>query len=313
MKINQLKQAVTSGESVQVVGKINTINESTTRDGQPFISVNVEDASGTVTARLWNTREHTFEKGGVYQIDGTVSEYNSRLQLIVASYEPITDPVVVQSFYAHAPIGKEALLERVKYYHSMIVDPEYHQMVTAIFKDHLAAFLEYPAATQNHHAYLQGLSYHTVSMCQLAERIMPLYPMFDASLVYAGILLHDIAKVAELSDAKAPEYTTPGKLIGHLVLGAQWVQTAARALGVEDTKSMLLQHLLISHHGRKEWGSAQVPQTAEAELLFFIDNLDSKMESIRVALDETELTEWTKRIPVLDGRSLWHHYKNPKA
>jgi 3'-5' exoribonuclease len=127
--------------------------------------------------------------------------------------------------------------------------------------------------------------------------------------VYAGILLHDIAKVVELSSAKGPEYTNEGKLLGHLVLGAQWVQEVGKEFDIDETKSLLLQHLIISHHGRREWGSAQVPQTAEAELLFFIDNLDSKMESIRVHLEETPVGEWTKRIPVLDGRSLFHHKK----
>jgi 3'-5' exoribonuclease len=94
-----------------------------------------------------------------------------------------------------------------------------------------------------------------------------------------------------------------------LVLGAQWVQEVGKEIKIDESKSLLLQHLIISHHGRREWGSAQVPQTAEAELLFFIDNLDSKMESIRVHLEETPVGEWTKRIPVLDGRSLLNHKK----
>jgi 3'-5' exoribonuclease len=309
MNIVDLKQAIAGNDTVVVVGKINSINESTTRDGQPFISVNIEDLTGSVTGRLWNTKEHTFEKGAVYEVKGTVNEYNSRLQLIIAEYQQIHDESITQQFFTSAPQTKEWLAEKVDYYLSKITDPDYATLAQVLYQEHQEAFLEYPAATQNHHAYLQGLAYHTVTMCDLAERIMPLYELFDESLVYAGILLHDIAKVVELSDPKGPEYTNEGKLLGHLVLGAQWVQTKATQLAIDSSKSLLLQHLIISHHGRREWGSAQVPQTAEAELLFFIDNLDSKMESVRIHLGETPEGEWTKRIPVLDGRSLFNHKK----
>lgn len=310
MNIIELKKAVTTAEEVVIVGKVNTINESTTRDGQPFISVNIEDATGTVTGRLWNTKEHGFEKGLVYQVQGTMSEYNGRLQLIVSGYEQILDQAIVDSFFTSAPKSKEWIVERVHYYVELITDSEYQRIVQTLLKRYHNDFFEYPAATQNHHAYLQGLSFHTVTMCQLAEAILPRYEMFDESLVYAGILLHDLGKIVELSDAKGPEYTTEGKLLGHLVLGAQWAKETAEELNVDADKSLLLQHLIISHHGRREWGAAQVPQTAEAELLYFIDNLDSKMESIRVFLDETSVGEWTKRIPVLDGRSLYRHKKN---
>lgn len=310
MNIIELKKAVTTAEEVMITGKINTINESTTRDGQPFISVNIEDATGTVTGRLWNTKEHGFEKGMVYQVSGTMSEYNGRLQLIVSRYEPILDQSIIDSFFTSAPQSKQSIIDRVGYYVELITDNDYQQIVKTLLKTYHNEFYEYPAATQNHHAYLQGLSFHTLTMCQLAEAIMPTYDMFDESLVYAGILLHDLGKIVELSDAKGPEYTTEGKLLGHLVLGAQWAKETAQQLDVDADKSLLLQHLIISHHGRREWGAAQVPQTAEAELLYFIDNLDSKMESIRVFLDEVSVGEWTKRIPVLDGRSLYRHKKN---
>jgi 3'-5' exoribonuclease len=309
MNISDLKEAILTNESVVVVGKINTINESTTRDGQPFVSVNIEDLTGSVTGRLWNTKDHQFEKGQVYSITGTVNEYNSRLQLIISEYQQVEDESIIEQFFTSAPQSKEWITTQLQYYMSLVQDNDYALIMKTLFDRHQEAFLEYPAASQNHHAYLQGLSFHTVTMCQLAERIMPLYPLFDESLVYAGIILHDIAKVVELSSAKGPEYTNEGKLLGHLVLGAQWVQEVAKELQIDETKSLLLQHLIISHHGRREWGSAQVPQTAEAELLFFIDNLDSKMESIRVHLEETPLGEWTKRIPVLDGRSLLNHKK----
>lgn len=306
MKIDMLKQQM-NNEVEGLIAKVNTVNESTTRDGQPYASLNLMDETGTVTARWWNALPDTLFSGGVYRFSGVVNEYNSRLQFIVKDFELIEDPDITARYFDSAPESVEWISQKLDYYLSLIVDSEYSAITNHLIHDRADAFLTYPAATQNHHAYLQGLSYHTVTMCQVAESLLPIYPFLNASLVYAGIILHDIAKTEELTEAKSPEYSTEGKLMGHLVMGARWVHEAAKETGVPTDKSLLLEHILISHHGRKEWGSAQTPQIAEAEFIYFIDNLDSKMESIRVHLDEVDVGEWTKRIPVLDGRSLLKH------
>lgn len=309
MKIEQLKNEM-NNEVSGLTAKVNTVNESTTRDGQPYASMNLTDETGSVTARWWNVLPDELQRGGVYQFRGVVNEYNSRLQFIIKEFELITDPVITSQFFESAPKPLSWIQDQIRYFQSLILDSDYRQVVDAILEPRFEDFLQFPAATQNHHAYLQGLSYHTVTMCQVAERLLPIYPFIDASLLYAGIILHDIAKTVELSEAKSPEYTNQGKLLGHLVLGAQWVSDVSKDLRIPEEKSLLLQHLIISHHGRREWGAAQVPQTIEAELLYFIDNLDSKMESARVYLSEIEEGEWTKRIPVLDGNSLYKAKKN---
>ena len=168
--------------------------------------------------------------------------------------------------------------------------------------------MSYPAATQNHHAYLSGLSYHTVTMLQLADKLLELYSYLDKDYLYAGILLHDFAKVIELSDSKAPEYTLEGKLIGHLVIGDEIILEVARELNYQDKEeTLLLSHMLLSHNGRKDCGRPQRPMIPEAEALHFIDNIDSKFEAIRENYENTEVKKWTKRISVLDGRSVFRH------
>ncbi len=306
MKIDILKQEM-NNEVDGLIAKVNTVNESTTRDGQPYASLNLSDETGTVTARWWNALPDTLYRGGVYRFRGVVNEYNSRLQFIVKDFELIEDPTITALFFDSAPKSLEWISSQVDYYLARISDPDFYTITNQLITSRRKAFLEYPAATQNHHAYLQGLSYHTVTMCQVAESLLPIYPFLNESLVYAGILLHDLAKTEELTEAKSPEYSTEGKLMGHLVMGARWVNEVAQELKIDSEKALLLEHIIISHHGRKEWGSAQTPQIAEAEFVYFIDNLDSKMESIRVYLDEVETGEWTKRIPVLDGRSLLKH------
>lgn len=306
MKIDQLKQEM-NNEVEGLIAKVNTVNESTTRDGQPYASLNLMDETGTLTARWWNALPETLFSGGVYRFRGVVNEYNSRLQFIVKDFELIEDPAITALYFESAPQSVEWIAEKVDEYLSFITDKDYYEVTSRLINSRREAFLSYPAATQNHHAYLQGLSYHTVTMCQVAQNLLPIYPFLNPSLVYAGILLHDIAKTEELTEAKSPEYSTEGKLIGHLVMGARWVHEVANEVGVPADKALLLEHIIIAHHGRKEWGSAQTPQIAEAEFIYFIDNLDSKMESIRVHLDEVDVGEWTKRIPVLDGRSLLKH------
>ena len=154
-----------------------------------------------------------------------------------------------------------------------------------------------PAAKSVHHGFVGGLLMHTSYMLEMAEFLARLYAaVIDRSLLLAGTLLHDIAKLEEFAVTQlgiVTEYTTKGQLLGHLVLGAQEVSEVCRELNVPEEKSVLLQHLLLSHHGQPEFGAAVVPMCAEAELLSYIDNIDAKMETFMEALDSSlNPAEW---------------------
>ncbi len=301
-KINEL----TSG-SHTVIAKVLNVNKGTTQTGSSYLSFQIDDKTATMNCKYWDAVEVEIQSGKVYELEGAMSEFNNKPQFIVQSVSLVTDDELINQFYESAPADLEQVKTELMEYVDKIDDKEVQLIVNEVLSRFENVYFTYPAATQNHHAYLSGLAYHTVSMLKLSDGILSMYPYLDQSLLYAGIILHDFAKVIELSEARSPEYTLTGKLVGHLVLGSEIVASVARELNIDSERVLLLQHLVLSHHGRKEWGSPQRPQIAEAEALHFIDNIDSKFESLRLEFENTEVGAWTKRIPVLDGRSFYKH------
>ncbi|MCK9910629.1 HD domain-containing protein, partial [Microbacteriaceae bacterium K1510] len=165
----------------------------------------------------------------------------------------------------------------------------------------------FPAGVKMHHHYYSGLLEHTVSLLALAERLLPLYPQVDKDVLYATCILHDIGKLYELSDAIAPEYTTPGQLIGHLVMGVEMVSQTCSKLGISlgHPEVLHLKHCILSHHGDIEngWGSAVSGKTPTAVIFHYLDQIDSKMNALGHTLQEMGEEEWAYA-PVL-RRKVW--------
>lgn len=155
----------------------------------------------------------------------------------------------------------------------------------------------YPAGVRMHHNYYHGLLEHIVSLLTAAERLLPLYPQVDRDVLYATCIMHDIGKLYELSDPVAPDYTTPGQLIGHLVMGVEMVSSICRKLDIPmgDAEVLHLKHCILSHHGEVEngWGSAVSGKTPTAVLFHYLDQIDSKMNALGQTLaDMGEEDEW---------------------
>ena len=189
-------------------------------------------------------------------------------------------------------------------------DADYRAVCLEFLRRHGEGFRRMPAAKSVHHGFVGGLLMHTSYMLETAEFLARLYAeVIDRSLLLAGTLLHDIAKLEEFAVTQlgiVTEYTTKGQLLGHLVLGAQEAAEVCRKLNVPEEKSVLLQHLLLSHHGQPEFGAAVVPMCAEAELLNYIDNIDAKMEIYRENLEKTQPGTFSPRIFALEKR-IYNH------
>jgi 3'-5' exoribonuclease len=158
-----------------------------------------------------------------------------------------------------------------------------------------------PAAMTMHHAYIGGLLEHVVSLIGLSRGVTAQYPELDADLLLAGIALHDIGKIDELRYARGTDYTTQGRLLGHITIGAVMVREKVKAIpAFPEPLAVLIEHLILSHHGSYEFGSPSLPQTREAVALHFLDDMDSKMAAMRVTLEGTSGNgEWTDRNPAL--------------
>ena len=208
---------------------------------------------------------------------------------------------VFEKFFAYVSIGIPTLTQKLDEYLSMIKNPVIKAICDDIFTRYKHDFLIYPAAVKMHHNYIGGLAYHTLTMCDLAKAFSGIYECVDLDLLIAGALLHDVSKIIEFKGPTDSEYSVRGQLIGHLVLGAIEIDKTAAKLGLADAEEvLLLEHMLISHHGQPTFGACKKPETPEALLLWIIDTIDSKMRVIDEKFVELEPGTFSDAIGVLE-------------
>lgn len=188
---------------------------------------------------------------------------------------------------------------------SLIKNKILFQITSNLYKKNKNKFLITPAAFKMHHVYYGGLGYHTLSMLEMSEVFLKKYSYLNADLIYSGIILHDMAKVSEFN-FEEKVYNKEGILLGHLILGVNSIHEEALCLGVQDSEEiLLLKHLLISHHGLLEYGSAKKPQISEALLLWFLDDIDSKMNTLGEKLEEIKKGTFTEPLNVLSKKCFY--------
>ncbi len=285
-----------------------------TNSGKPFLAAAISDRTGMMEAKCWDYSGPigVADDGKVIKIRGTVSEFRGALQLTIDRLRLATgeDKYDSSRLVPVAPIDIPDTFSRVMELVESIEDADYRNICLTMVERKRDAFCTLPAAKSVHHAFLGGLLMHTYDMLCIADYLAQVYTAtIDRSLLLAGTLLHDFAKAEEFTCSAlglVTDYSVKGQLLGHLVMGAQEVAEVARTLGVPAEKSVLLQHLLLSHHGQPEFGAAVVPQCAESELLSLIDMIDSRMEIYQEAMEETPVGTFSKRIFALDKR-IYNH------
>ena len=252
-------------------------------------------------------QEKIYTAQTIIKVSGDIQSYRGKLQLRIKKIRPATvqDHVSIEDFLEKAPLSVEEMYDMITQYIFDIQNPKFQRITRYLLKKYEKEFFKYPAATKNHHEFVSGLAYHVVSMLQLADAICNLYPILNRDLLYAGIILHDLGKVHELSGPVAASYTTEGTLLGHITIMVDEIGKAARELDIEGEEVMILQHIVLSHHGKAEWGSPKPPMIMEAEVLHYIDNLDAKINMMDRALANTKPGQFTERIFALDNRSFY--------
>ena len=286
-----------------------------TVSGKPFLTAVLADESGTIEAKVWDYSGPIGERdaGKVIKVRGSVSDYRGALQVTVDKLRLATedDHVDVSRLVRVAPIDRAGAYADITRLVSTLEDADYRAVCEEMLRRHEDAFRTIPAAKSVHHSFLSGLLMHTYNMLRLADFLAAQYAdSVDRSLLLAGTLLHDFGKEREFTFSElglVTDYSTKGQLLGHLVMGAQETAEVAEMLGIPEEKSVLLQHLLLSHHGEPEFGAAVLPQCAEAELLSLIDQIDSRMEIYREALAPLKSGEFSQRIFALDTRRIYKH------
>lgn len=286
-----------------VSGKTNGANRST------YLSMTLQDDTGSIDAKLWNANDEqvaTLVKGTVVQIKGDVIKYNDDKQMkIIKIHVASQEDKERIKFLKQAPIKSEIMMKSIKEYINLIDNLKLHQLVKTLFEDNYEKLSYYPAASKNHHEYVSGLAYHTLGMLKVAESFCNLYPTLNKDLLYAGIILHDLGKIVELSGPVVPEYTLEGKLLGHISISNAMIKETANRLHIEGEEVTLLQHMILAHHGKNEYGSPVLPQIKEAEILYLIDNIDARMAMMDKALETVEPGSFSKRVFSLENRALY--------
>ena len=298
------------GEKIQTSLLITQMNRGITNSGAPYLSFVLQDQSGSIDAKLWDAKDELLsgvEAGKVVLVSAEVLKYRNALQLRIYSLTKLEDNQFNPSDYVMATdLSLEFMQKRIHETLLSMQDVVYRDVCTSIIEDLQEKLYSYPAAAKNHHDFVGGLATHMISMLDLGEAFCTLYPMLNRDLLLAGILLHDLGKIDELSGPILTEYTVEGKLVGHISIMQSKVAEKAKALGYQDSEQVtLMRHMLLSHHGEYEFGSPVLPMVMEAEMLTFIDNVDARMNMFAKALESVKPGEWTPRIFPLENRSFY--------
>ena len=314
MEYNKTIQAMTPGDEVEGFYILKTATPKVAANGTPFLTGAISDRTGAMELKVWDYTGplSAADEGTVVKVRGTVGEYRGTPQFTAGRIRPAAedDPVDVSTLVPTAPIDRRRVMEELRETVNTIADPDYRAVAEDMLTAHGDALEAIPAAKSVHHAFLGGLLMHTANMLRLADFLAGMYPeTVDRSLLLAGTLLHDMAKEQEFVFSQlglATDYSVRGQLLGHLVMGAQETAAAAARLGVPEEKSVLLQHLILSHHGEPEFGAAVRPLCAEAELLSLIDAIDSRMEIYRETYETMDADTFSPRIFALEKKIFKH-------
>lgn len=314
MEYNKLIVDMTLGEDVEGFYILKAAYPKTTANGKPFLSATLSDKTGAIEIKVWDYTGPiaSADEGKVVKIRGNVGEYRGTPQITVDRIRLAdeNDQYDVSALVPVAPIDVDATMDELKALIVSIEDEDYRKVCQIFLEQHYDAWKNTPAAKSVHHGFLSGLLMHTTTMLKIADFLAGLYgDIIDRSLLLAGTFLHDFGKQQEFSLSQlglVTDYSVKGQLLGHLVMGAQEVAKLAAVIGTPDDKAVLLQHMILSHHGEPEFGAAVKPICAESELLSQIDMIDSRMEIYRETLQDLQVGEVSNRIFALEKRVYKH-------
>ncbi len=314
MEYNKWVANLEVGDEIEGFYILKTAQIKTSNSGKPFLAGVAADRSGAVDVKCWDYAGPlgAQDEGTVIKLRGSVTEYRGALQVILSRLRlaQADDQYNLGELVPVAPMDVDAgwreLLDMV----DGLGDGDYRAVCRKVLERYGERFRSIPGGKSMHHSFVSGLLMHTLYMARIAEQLAGVYPeVVDRDLLVAGTILHDVAKCDEFVISPlglVTEYSTKGQLLGHLVMGAQAVAEAAKELGIPEEKSILLQHMLLSHHGEPEFGAAVRPMCAEAELLSMIDLIDSRMEIYKETMEETEVGTFSKRVFALDKKIYRH-------
>jgi 3'-5' exoribonuclease len=283
-----------------------------TREGKSYLRLELGDATGRVEARMWDGFDQsaaTFERDDFVKVQARVEHYRNKIQLSIEKIRRADESEVdAADFFTHTREDVERLYARLLEFVASVGNLWLRQLLESVVQDPeiVPRLKRAPAAKVMHHAFFGGLLEHVISLCGLCRVVLSHYPEADADLLLTGAVLHDLGKLEELSYERSLGYTDDGQLLGHIMIEYELISRKIDAIeGFPHALKVLLQHMLIAHHGQYEFGSPKLPMFREALMLHYLDDLDSKMAAVRSALDSDKGEgNWTAYNGALERRIL---------
>ena len=295
VKINEFEEHM----KLQQPLLVKDVKNGTTSKGSPYLSLILQDNTGTIDGKYWDVKENEqalVQAGKILKFNFEVLLYKDKLQLRMNHVEEISeDEYNLEDFVIssdHSEVERRSLTQSLI---DSIQNDVYRKLVIGMLSYVGDKFFTFPAASKIHHGWKGGLSDHSLSMATLADELCKHYPQLDRDLLVSAALIHDVGKTAELSGPVTTEYTLEGKLEGHI------------SLANEREETVLMHHMILSHHGKMEYGSPVAPMIIEAEALYLIDNMDARLTSLKMALDAIKPGTWTSRMFQFENRQFYKH------
>lgn len=301
------------GEEVTAFYLVKSKNVKTSSANKPYIDFTLQDITGEVNAKLWDAKgdlEALYNPGEIVKVQASVTQWQQSVQLKIIKIRQSedSDQVDYDNFIPTAPIDAETMYNEILYYIHKMDSADMKKLVLAVLESYKTELLYYPAAKSNHHAIKSGLLYHIIRMLRSAEALSGIYKNINPDLLYAGVILHDMEKINEMDATEAgvvETYTKEGQLLGHIIMGIKRIDRIAEQLNVDSELSLLIQHMILSHHYEPEFGSPKKPLIPEGELLHYIDMIDARMYDMNKALKDMDDEQFTDPVFVLDRRRLY--------
>jgi 3'-5' exoribonuclease len=299
----QFINSIKTGDIVDDIFVLSEKNLAQKKDGNNFLNISLSDKTGIIKGVVWNNVDQISAKisaGDFVSVKGTVTEYRGSPQLVVKNIEACSaDSIDPSDFLPESKFNRDAMFERLLKLTETVETLYLKNLLEAFWNDDefVSKFKRAPAAKKMHHAYIGGLIEHTLSMARLADKIAEHYQYIgiDRDILVTGAILHDIGKISEFDYKVKIDYSDEGRLLNHIVIGVQMIEEKLKNIkNFPDEQALLIKHMIVSHHGTRDFGSPEPPKTIEAVLLNYIDEIDSKVNGIREFIDrENPGEKWT--------------------
>lgn len=305
-----------TNEEVTTYLLVKSIALKTGSNRKTYLDLVLGDSSGEINGKKWDVADEEIagleriKEGSLIKVRALVTEWNGMKQLRISRIRltGAEDNLSMSDFVKTAPEKPEDMYGFIKGKAEAFGDQDLKKLCLHVLEEHREKLMYYPAASKNHHAEMAGLLWHVKRMLMMAERVCQVYTNLNSDLLMAGVILHDIEKMNEIESNEygiSPGYSFEGKMLGHLVMGVRELDRICGEMGIDREKTVMLEHMIISHHYEPEFGSPKKPLFPEAEMLHYLDMMDAKMFDMEEALEKTEPGQFSDRVWTLDNRTLY--------